>query len=716
MNRLRILAILALAVTACSGGSEKPGAMFRGPAALAVFQGRVAHDDGGLHPYLAVGNERGDELRLVHLDDNEVVESPGLAFPLSVPVDGRPMLVAAADMNEVTKPSALAVVEAGSYVPGLPVANVLDLIDTWNGFTTVATQVTLATDGEVLAIAPAAVPDGAGGKVADRARFVVALTGGRLEIVELTRVAASDEIVATRLAAPLGGLPFDVTSLSQGADPGFIYAGSMDGNPGFGVAKIALPADLTGWSASAPGTVEWFTTGAPTRSIAAVSYAGWDYSTGVSDPAEAVVERVVVVPVPGECGPGKLVRCGLLSLDSGTGMLAPAWIPLLKQVPSDEGHLLPIPVPAPVTALAAVGRAAAALMPVVSGAGTVNTSGLAVATATDGGIYFVDLAHWSMISETSPLVGAGKTRASAASVVAGTASAIGLQALGGTAYSAKSTELAARIRVTPGFTPDEDWTLTWQGILPGLETRGALFTRSGALRQVSVPLGAGPAQVDLGALHVAVGDRVVITGIEAWCPSGTELEVADVSSGTYATVTVPAGNCLAAVPDLAQEPCVATFRAKDLILAGARTGYVGRPVAGTAFSYTGLRQFYVTDPCTTTECIANWMTAPYALDFPFPLGPSVAFTAAYVDSTGTEVTAEPSRDTAIRFTTKSGVTPTARRPIVDGKVVASPYPAGLALRDLGGSGVGVQVHASYTAGVVVILSSGAAANSMTVVR
>lgn len=688
MNRPSILAFLALALAsaACSGGSEKPGAMFRGPAALAIFQGRVTHDDGGLHPYLAVANVRGDELRLVHLDDDEVVESPGLAFPLSVPVEGRPMLVASADMNEATKPSALAVVEAGAYVPGLAVANVLDLIDTWNGFTQVATQVTLATDGEVLAVAPAAVPDGLGGRLADRARFVVALTGGRLEIVELTR-GTGNEIVATRLASPLSGLPFDVSSLSQGADPGFIYAGSMDGNPGFGLAKIALPADLTGWSATAPGTVTWYETGLPIEHIAAVTYDFWDVGTGSYG---ASTERVVAVPTASAC----LTVCGMLLVNPSTGALAAGWAP-------SETTLLPMSLPAPVTGVVAAGRAASALMPLVSGAGTVNTTAVAVFTATDGGIYFVDLAHWAIASDTSPLVGTGRTRASSASVYGGT---IGLSDGSGTTVD--PALLPARVKVTPGFTADEDWTLTWQGILPGLDGRGGRFRRSGATRTVAVQVGTGPVfeQADLVALGVKAGDAVGVLSIDPYCIDFAVATATADPTGNQVEVTVPTGSCLETVPDGADVPITLAIRASGLVLTGAKTGYVGRPTPGAPFTFAGTRQFYVTDPCTSTECTANWP----GLTFPFPSGAALELTA--------ELIGTPAQDDHLHFTTKSGVTPAARRPVVDGKVIASPYPAGLALRDKGGSGVGVLVHASYTAGVVVILSSAAAANTMSVIR
>ena len=85
---------------------------------------------------------------------------------------------------------------------------------------------------------------------------------------------------------------------------------------------------------------------------------------------------------------------------------------------------------------------------------------------------------------------------------------------------------------------------------------------------------------------------------------------------------------------------------------------------------------------------------------------------------------DPSRETdvlpadgaALRFSTRSGLTPTRRHPIDDGTSIASALPSGVTLTDTGLSGDGVRVYASYTAGLVVILSTGSAANSVTVLR
>lgn len=684
MIRPRTLALVALAAAACSGTKEKPGALLHGPAAIAAFDGIVAHDDYALRPYLAIANERGDELRLIDLADNHVVESPGLAFPLSIPFVGRPMRVASADLHQAGRPSALAVVQAGS--------NVVDLIDTWSGYPTAVRQVALASDGEVLAIAGVAVTDGAATPqpVAGRARFVVALTGGRLEVIELTR-GTGDEIVA---AAPVtvSGLPYDVTSLSQAADPGVVYAGSLDLNPGYGIAKIALPANLAG-----AGPAAWYPTGVPIQHVAAVSYAFWDFATDTF--AAAPTERVVAVPSPGACLPARSV-CGMLLVNPSTGGLAAGWAP-------SESSILPMTLPAPVTGLVAAGRAASALMPLVSGAGTANTTALAAVTATDGAVYFVDVAHWAMISESSPLVGTGRTRvSSAASIVhAGSGPAtIGLS--DGTATTVDPKLLPARVKVTPGFTPDDDWKLTWQGILPGLDGRGGRFRRTGATRTVTVQVGTGPVfeQADLLALGVRAGDSVPVLSIDPYCIDFAVATAAADPIGSQVEVTVPPGSCLETVPDGADVPITLAIRASGLVLTGTKTGYAGRPTSGVPFTFAGTRQFYVTDKCTSTECIANWP----GLTFPFPSGNALELTAVTLGT--------PAMDDALHFTTKSGVVPTARRPNVEGTVIGSVLPLGLALRDPGGAGAGVGVYASFNSGVVALFNTGSAANAMAVVR
>jgi hypothetical protein len=748
LNRALSLLILVFAA-ACSGASTKPGAMFRGPGALAVFDGVVAASGGTLRPFLAVGNERGDELRLVDLTDNRMVLSPGLVFPLSVPTAGRPMWVLSADLHD-GKADALAVIAPGS--------GSVEIIDTWSGFPTVHASVALPAGAEVLAAAAAAVPvvgspsEALGGS----ARLVIALTGGQLQIVELART--GDAVEATPGA--LSTLTFEVSSLSQGADLGVIFAGSLD--PTVGVAGIALPGGAVLASCATP---------APVKAVAAVSYGSWDPATWPADPAGALVERVIAAPLESDCGEGKSVRCGLLSVvptfSAATPpvltalALEPTWIPADKRVATDETHLIPLALPAPIDGLLATGRAATNLLPLVPGVGT-GTTGLAVVAAADGGVYPIDLARWTLASSTTATTGDGRTRVSAASADAVNGSRIALWKLDkglnriASSLSSKSADLLdkARVRVTPGFTPDDAWTLTWQGVLPGLDTRGAVLGRdaTGPWLAVQVDLGTGPTAVaNLGALDVRPGDLVELGGYGSACPAGTRVEVLDVVTGVAGAAAdaahlrglsggaLPA--CLASVPasgSTVEE--VATFRAAGLVLTGERHGYAGRvPHTNTTADVpgivTGRRLFHVYDGCADgSECATRWRDGTiYDLAFPFPTGATVGATTldtgetpalvlglaagfVTVDAAGVQtVTAVPPvQGTALRFTTKSGLVAAARRPIIDGTPVASTLPTGIALRDpVTGA---VSVHVSYTAGLVMLFNTGEAADKVAVLR
>ena len=390
-------------------------------------------------------------------------------------------------------------------------------------------------------------------------------------------------------------------------------------------------------------------------------------------------------------------------------------------VGGEEPYLLPISIPAPVSGILATGRTADRLLPIVSGSGTASTTGLAVVTATDGRTYLVDLARWAMASETTPLTGTGKTRVSTAKTIPGTSSAIGLRGLDGSAASAADATLAARIRVTPGFTPDDTWLLTWQGVLPGLQTRAAIFSGSGASRGLAVQIGtASPEAVaDLTALGVADGDLVEIVatgGITTYCPSGAEVAVTGPPSGSSVTLTV-AGGCLASVPDASSIPVVVTFRSKGLVLTGTKAGYAGRPEPDVELPVSGTRLFYVTDACAAgSECAAIRKAPPYALAFPLPTGPALGLAPAWVDAAGVPTAVQPSRGTAIQFTTASGLSPSGHHPIVSSSAVSSALPSGLGIADSGGAGAGVSVYVSYAAGMVIAFSSGAATGSMAVIR
>jgi hypothetical protein len=764
----------------CGAGSERPGAELRTPGALAAFYGFVASKD-GLRHLLAVANERGDELRLIDLADDSVIESPGLVYPLSVPTTGRPLLLAAASLNDVGGglPDALAVIAAGS--------NELQIVDTWSGVPTVVATVTLPLpDAEVLSMASAAAPVSSlvGTAAPGIGRILVGLSGGRLEVLDFQRGAGNE--VAAPVVTELTGLGFDPVSLSQGADKRYVYSASRDALPGgvLGVAKIALPVGLVG--GSAVPAVTSIDALVQTEAVAVATFDQWAPMIGtttytfppagggayVDEFATNAMERLIAIPVASECGepPKKKVRCGLLALNPTTKAL--------EVDPLGEGPtLIPIALPAPVSGLLASGRSAANQVPIVSAGGaiTINTTGVAAITTTDGNLYLVDIGRWAMASDTSPLVGTGRTRVTGApaTVVDAKSSAIGLWSLADPSdktptLSAKVADIPARVRVTPGFTPDDNWTLTSQ-VLPGLDARGARLGQDAGGFWLSVQVGATPpitSIVNLASPDVLVGETVTLeqteTGIA--CANGvgftiTGFNTLDPTNRPGGAVSLAdTGGCLADVNsglDIgANISAVATFH--GLVLTGEKYGDAGRP---TAFVPTAAtveakayelatsefkvldpaavppppqlhRLFYVTDPCAGSECAGIWKSAPYiditdpangtnivhnALDFPLPKGPLLGIVPGFVDAKGLRTTVPPKAGTALHFTTRSGlVVPSARRPIVSGAAISSVLPLGLALVDPGSGGV--QLLVSYAAGLLADYKSNVAPGTMTVVR
>jgi hypothetical protein len=333
---------------------------------------------------------------------------------------------------------------------------------------------------------------------------------------------------------------------------------------------------------------------------------------------------------------------------------------------------------------------------------------------------------------------------SVASTVVGTSpSAIGLFGLDGAAATIAVAALPARIRVTPGFTPDDAWTLTWQGTLPDLDGRAAVLGRDGGGLWLAVQVGAlSPVSAaSLDALGVEVGDTVEIGSISALCPAGVELTVNAILAGD---ATRPGGRVQLDDPSVTG-PCrdsllalgssvgaSATFRGSALVLAGVASGHAGRPaldlvapfdapaehlVDGTHFPPRFPRLFYVTDACAAgSECAAAWTVPPLSLAFPLPSGPALGLAPGLVDGDGNATDVLPLRGTSIHFTTASGLVPSVRRPIIKGTALASALPSGLALVDGGASGAGVQVYASFTAGLVMSFSTAVAPGAVAVIR
>ncbi len=248
--RSRSLAALSLcaALAGCGSSSGQSGLGLWQPAAVTVFHGFTVKN-ADLHPYVAVANTGRDEIVLVDAVDDKPVQAPVLFRPLAIPVgEPRPSAILSASLGDstATDPRAdlLVVRSAGSTV--------LQVVKTWiaagQGADTrvlpeLDVDLAAGTAGaEVLAMVAAPVPvaDGAGGftAAAGRVRVVAALSGQRLSVVEFTRQPDGSILpgqpVVQELALVVGTAPirFDAVSLAVNpALPGRVYAASRDPDP-----------------------------------------------------------------------------------------------------------------------------------------------------------------------------------------------------------------------------------------------------------------------------------------------------------------------------------------------------------------------------------------------------------------------------------------------------------------------------------------------------
>jgi hypothetical protein len=345
--------------------------------------------------------------------------------------------------------------------------------------------------------------------------------------------------------------------------------------------------------------------------------------------------------------------------------------------------------------------------------GQLWTTAVGAVPSTDGRVYILDLARFGTPDDVSLLSDGNATRVTAArfssnvsnSVALGlrTDSWMGGNSVVGTEYSTNSTAMPAYIQMTPGYTNSDSWAVVWQGKLPGLDTRRATIDAVGGQlivalqeRALDGTLVLGP-DVNDGALGIHAGDLVVITPdvVQTGCDlaEGTVDSVLPPSStypkGALALVGTPSS--LAACP--AEFTANVDVRAGGLILIGASTGYAGRPELGTGFSLQwqdeaplatacdggdragcerlslarkARRKYYPAYPvCPAANCYAYW---PGLVD-PITAGPALAFTVGLLggDVGGVE------RDSAILFSTQSGIQPLRREP-VDTSVPTSVIP------------------------------------------
>jgi len=651
MKRLSRLALAAAAAAGAACGSKVPESPIRlsEPSALAVFDGVTAKNPGSVHPYVAIANAGRDDLTLVDAVDDRAVLAPALSRSLAVPVPApRPtMLVASSlfDGDDASPPAAatadlLVVVSAG--VP------ILELVDTWSGSPAVVAGqavdlAAVAPGAEILALEAAPVPDGATppGRTPGRVRVLAALTGARLAVVEYGRAPdggiAAGAVALRDLAA--GGAPFDAVDLAVNPfDAGHLYAASTDPIGGvMGVAELDVRGDPAAW------TVRAIDARGPTRLVAA-----WRLQE--RKPAETgeppgafeatAVDRVYAWLDPSGCGRERRVPCGLAVLDPVAGRI----LPDLPGTPPGGSvasplmpYLAPIAIPGLATALAISGPPARApagaeaffqppWMRLNAGTGARGTSAVMAVPSSNGRVYVVDLARWAIPNDRSILRGDSRTRVTSAvaSTIEGTARRLGLWDPRDDRLKHEGSDLIPAVRVTPGFTQSETFTVTFQGEMPGFTTGDLNPAETGRL-------GDGRTWLALQTSEAAPGGgRSIFRAVRVYDPA-FGLRAGDIAlfaapdvpgcpgpkaDGSYRSVEARLGAILPPTPEypggaVALDPsltdqtvddpsttefegpfdwpaCVASladgyalpiaiFRAAELVAVGSVTGYAGRP-------------------------------------------------------------------------------------------------------------------------------------------
>jgi hypothetical protein len=512
-RRLPLVALLALlgGLAACNKTSARPGLRLNGPSAVAVFSGLTGRDPAALRPYLAVANERGDDLRILDATDGKAVLAPGLVMSLSVPTAPRPALLAAGSLADAGGAQAdlLLVAPAGLAAcdPAAPLRLVgcIQVVATWTPATALDPQLTLVVDdlaggqdGELLSMVVLPVPedDGAGGfrPAAGRVRVAAGLSGGRLLLADWAR--AGDGVSIALVAAAVHDLGFDAVALSAAPAPDLnhLYAASPDPIAGVeGVAEL----DVRGAVDQAP-TVRAIRVDAPTSAVLVAKvrpFVALNEPTPKLDQFGPEVTRLYAAIDPNRggadgpitCGRERPITCGLVVLDPSTGL----------PVPDPAGQLpshAPISVPGTILGIAAIyppsvggilddGTTApdgslGVLQKQATAAGERFTSTLAAVTTTTGSVVLVDLARGALALDRGVLAtatGASPARiATAISTIPTVTTAPRLGLWDGRATPAPAvltTDAAALLHLvtmTPGYTPSDSWAVLWEGPLPDL--------------------------------------------------------------------------------------------------------------------------------------------------------------------------------------------------------------------------------------------------------
>jgi hypothetical protein len=745
-SSLRLPALaLAAALAACGEDpAVEASLLLAEPSAVAVYRG-LTPKHAEVHPYLAVANAATNDLTLLDAVNDSQVLAPVPLRPMVIPVPGRPALLVSADLGDSTpgdeRPDLLAAVSAGS--------SVLQVIATWIPGGGVACggegePACIDLGADVLALV-ALPPEGG------EARVAAALAGGTVAVARFGRAGTPDDAIdVANVGVSATALSFQPVALAITPGDGTRLWAATPDLPG--VARI----DVSGAGVpTEPGVL--LDARAPTRLVAAArlaerapgsavvyQQAGVDPSALVSAfEGQPVVDRVYAVLDESFCGLEAEIACGLVALDPDTGALVPDPAPAgTMQAP----FRAPIPIPGRPLALGATPPPAvppSAADPIFAGTylrigtnlGARASTGAAAVASSDGSLYHVDLGRWEIPSDRLVHENVGATVTAAAELALDPASAV---------------------TVTPGFTPTARWTVTFEGVLPGLRSRRAQVRNEGG-PALALQVGEGGSATEVVRLYdptlgVRPGDTVVIEVIDpsalGTCTGQFEVAVADLLEP--ASSTIPGGAVLLAEKDPtnpAWHSCFttlqaigteaigglrATFRAGGanpyVLSRGTATAaiHVGRPAIGepfglgwtdeTAFGACALPPAVpwpgnpddvplCTDACRTA--CQDLLRARLARRIGYvpergsvdPAGPALAFTLALGAG------AEPARDLALVIDTVEGRTPFRHGdpagPAVNPRAVVpfdrSPYAAAGGVRFLVPYASGVVLDATPTA-------------------
>jgi hypothetical protein len=351
-----------------------------------------------------------------------------------------------------------------------------------------------------------------------------------------------------------------------------------------------------------------------------------------------------------------------------------------------------------------------------------NTTAVAAVSSTDGNTYLLDLARWGVMNDSALL----KDRLSNVAVTSaaspplptisdtsdpdyGKTTQLGLwndfpanaKAADAATAVTVGSDMAPFVQVTPGFTDSDTWTIAWQGALPQLSVRRGVLVSDGTNLYVALQSVDGQhVDVEVGApeLGVLPGDLVEFPDYPSCGLDGSGKQIR--SEATVAEVLAPSpslseggvqmpGGALVLAPlpcpgvlPTSPAPIRLTVRAAGLVLSSTNLGIIGRPQLDTTFqlewqdesALSGLdlirvrkarRRFYPTDPvCSSPGCYPGlpWLTDPLSP------GPAIAFKVGLFGG------ATLPRGASIQLGTRSGITPTSRKPVTGGTVPGGALP------------------------------------------